>query len=124
MYADIMLGLIEDIKAGLLIVEAHICKPNQPPEVRAELRGRELAYRVNLDRTRKALCQMDRAGKPSNIEGAIAHIEAAERLLAEVKTGGYKSEYCKGVCGDSLTASRRALIGLWNVVSEESISGA
>ena len=124
MYADIMLGLIEDIKAGLLIVEAHICKPGQPPETRAELRGRELAYRTIVNQIKVAITQHDRAGKPSNIEGAIANIEAAERLLAEVKTGGYKSEYSKGVCGDSLTASRRALIGLWNVVSEESISGA
>ena len=120
MYADIMLGLIEDIKAGLLIVEAHICKPNQPPEMRAELRGRELAYRVNLDRTRKALCQMDRAGKPSNNEAAIHHIEAAERLIDAVKDKGYKAEYAKRHClQKTLPGAKQSVIGLWNVTAEE-----
>lgn len=118
MHADIMLGLIEDLREGLHVVETRIGRTDQPAEHRAELRGREAAYRSTIDRAKKALCQMDRLGRGSSVEAAIAHIEAAERLVAEVSAGGYKSEYSKGFCKDSLTATKRALIGLWNVIKE------
>jgi len=116
---DILLNLLEEGRTGLRVAEAHICQGGKPPEERAELRGREKAYRTIVHQLQQAIRQLDRLDKSSDIEGAIANIEAAERLVSEVKTAGYKSEYSLGVCKDSLLASRRAVIGLWNVTSEE-----
>ena len=122
---DVLLDLYEEAKTGLRIVEAHICKPGQPPETRAELRGRELAYRTIVNQIKVAITQHDRAGKPSNIEGAIHHIEAAERLIDAVKDKGYKAEYAKRHClQKTLPGAKQSVIGLWNVVSEERASGA
>ena len=122
--AELLLNMENELKVSLRNVETYLLDITQPATNRAELRGKQWAYSNFIGMIKLVRCQLDRMGAPSNIEGAIAHIEAAERLLAEVTVKGYKSEYCKGVVGDSLTASRRALIGLWNVVSEESISGA
>jgi len=116
---DVLTNALEEFKTGLRITEAHIVQGNKPPEQRAELRGRELAYRTIVQQLQVAIRKLDRLGAGTDIEGAIANIEAAERLVSEVKTAGYKSQYSLGVCKDSLLASRRALIGLWNVTSEE-----
>ncbi len=116
---DILLTMLEEAMTGLRVAEAHICQAGHPPEERAELRGREKAYRVHVDQLRRAIAQLDRLGTGSAIEGAIANIEAAARLLEEVRTTGYKSQYSLGVCRDSLTGSKRAFVGLWNVISEE-----
>ena len=116
---DILLNLLEEARTGLRVAEAHICQGGKPPEERAELRGREKAYRTIVHQLQQAIRQLDRLGKSSDIEGAIANIEAAERLLKDVKTPGYKSQYSLGVCQDSLIAARRAVIGLWQVTSEE-----
>ena len=115
---DILTNMLEEARTGLRVAEAHICQGGKPPEERAELRGREKAYRTIVHQLQQAIHQVDRLSKGSDIEGAIANIEAAERLIAEVKTGGYKSEYSLGVCQDSLIAARRAVIGLWQVTSE------
>lgn len=115
---DVLLGLYEEARTGLRMVEAHICRPGQPPETRAELRGRELAYRTIVSQLRTAIAQHDRMGAPSDIEGALANIQAARRLIEGVKPAGYKSEYCKGFALDSLQATERAVIGLWNVINE------
>ncbi len=115
--SDIWQTLLEETQAGLRIVEAHICRQN-PPEVRAELRGRELAYRVHVDQLKKALCQHDRAGQATHIEAMLHHLEAVERLLADVEAKGYKAEFSKGMCGDSVTATKRAIVGLWNYTKE------
>ena len=116
---DILTNMLEEARTGLRVAEAHIVQGGKPPEERAELRGREKAYRTIVHQLQQAIRQVDRLGKSSDIEGALANIEAAERLVAGVKTSGYKSEYSLGVCKDSLLASKRAVIGLWNVVSEE-----
>ena len=116
---DILSNALEEAKTGLRIAEAHIVQGNKLPEERAELRGRELAYRTIANQLQSAIRQLDRMGKGSDIEGAVANIEAAERLVQNAGASGYKSEYSKGVCQDSLIAARRALIGLWNVTAEE-----
>ncbi len=116
---NIFVTLYEDMRAGLKIAETHRATPGKSAEERAELRGRESAYRICTDQARRAICQADRMGQPTLPEAAIAHIEAAERLLEQVVASGYKSEYSKGMCGDSLISCKRALIGLWNVTSEK-----
>ena len=115
---DILSNALEEARTGLRIAEAHIVQGNKLPEERAELRGREKAYRTIVHQLQQATHQLDRMGKSSDIEGAIANIEAAERLVAGVNARGYKSEYSLGVCQDSLIAARRAVIGLWQVTSE------
>jgi hypothetical protein len=116
--SEVFVDLLEELRTGLKITETYIALPGKSAEERAELRGREAAYRICVDQLRRAICQHDRQGEPSLPEAAIAHLEAAERLLQAVEVRGFKSEYSKGMCGDSLIASRRALIGLWNVTSE------
>ena len=121
MAAEVFTDLLEEFRTGLRIVETHRATMGKSPEERAELRGREAAYRTCVDQLRRAICQHDRMGEPSLPEAAIAHLEAAERLLQAVEVQGFKSEYSKGMCGDSLIACKRAmigLIGLWNVTSE------
>ena len=118
---NVFVALLEELRTGLKIVETHIALPGKDAEARAELRGREKAYRICVDQLRRAICQHDRQGEPTLPEAAIAHLEAAERLLQAVEVQGFKSEYSKGMCGDSLIACKRAmigLIGLWNVTSE------
>ena len=116
---DILTNMLEEARTGLRVAEAHIVQGGKPPEERAELRGREKAYRTIVHQLQQAIHQVDRLGKTSDIEGAVANIEAAERLVAGVKTSGYKSEYAKGLSQDSLIASRRAVVGLWNVNTEK-----
>ena len=119
--SDVFVDLLEEFRAGLKVTETHRATPGKTPEERAELRGREKAYRIVVKQTMTAICQHDRMGEPSLPEAAIAHLEAAERLLQAVEVQGFKSEYSKGMCGDSLIACKRAmigLIGLWNVTSE------
>ena len=113
---DMLLNLLEEFQTGLRTAETHLAAAsanNLPVEERAELRGREKAYRTHTWQLKRTIQCIDRAGKSDNIAAALYHIEAAQRLVNDVEVSGYKAEYSKGISQDSLIASKRAVVGLW-----------
>ena len=118
--AELLLNMENELKVSLRNVETYLLDITQPATNRAELRGRRIAYSNAIGMIKLVRCQLDRMGAPSNIEGALAHIEAAERLIDAVEDKGYKAEYAKRHClQKTLPGAKQSVIGLWNVVSEE-----
>lgn len=112
---EVFVDLHKEIRAGLKVIETHRCLPNQPTETRAELRGRENAYRAIEDQLRRVICQHDRQGYESSFDAALAHLDAAARLMEGIEARGYKAEYAKGHClMKAFPGAQSAVISLWH----------